>query len=373
VGSKEKIQLTDHVVVRVDEGKLKKANETVLPIPQPSRWSMSSSSDGKAPSQATPPVSPSRNKSLPTSPSAEGTGEAEHQRILQTPPPVNSPTRDVSSPGLDLSPDPFGCKPHRFGSEEPEGDVDSIEALSSPSAVPRAPPARKSTSSSAASVTSPPRVEALHHKVSSRFSQDSTTEDDSEKSKIAPRERTNSIISLKGVRNLLRRSGGGSNPTSTVLVRQNGLPLMSPGLNGHTTPQTRFNNNEEVPPVPSMGFFQHGSGVMPTLPPSSRVSTGEKHHRPDSGLDPFHFDQDSRYPVRHSSSISGYISDLVPLASSPAVAAFPPLTPTTPTGSMKTKGILKGGPHVPSGRTAPPRIRSLVRSSLQPQVKAGTV
>lgn len=259
---------------------------------------------------------------------------------MQTPPPVNSPTREAGSPGLDLSPDPFGCKPHRFGSEGPEGDVDSIEAFSSPSAVPRAPPTRQSTSSSAASATSPPRVGALHHMVTSRFSQDSTTEDDSEKSKIAPRERTNSIISLKGVRNLLRRSGGGLNPTSTVVVRHNGLPLMSPGLNGHTTPQTRF--NEEVPPVPSMGFFQQGSGIMPTLPSSSRASTGEKHHRADSGLDPFHFDHESRYPVRRSPPlVNGYISDLVPLASSPAVAAFLPPTPTTPTGGVKTKGILK--------------------------------
>jgi len=111
---------------------------------------------------------------------------------------------------------------------------------------------------------------------------------------------------------------------------------MSPGLNGHTTPQTRF--NEEVPPVPSMGFFQHGPGVMPSLPSSSKGP--EKHHRADSGLDPFHFDQESRYPTRRSPSpANGYLTDLVPPASSPMVA---PPTPTTPTSSMKAKGILKG-------------------------------
>ena len=258
---------------------------------------------------------------------------------MQTPPPVNSP-REAGPSGLDLSADPFGFRPHRLGSEGPEGGVDSIEAFSSPSAIPRPPPARQSTSSSAASVTSLPHVDAPHHTVTSRFSQDSTTEDDSEKSKKTSRERTNSIISLKGVRNLLRRSGGGIIPSNTVVVKQNGLPLMSPGLNGHTTPQTRF--NEEVPPVPSMGFLHRGSGMMATLPSESQAPTREKHRRADSGLDPFHFDQDSRYPVRSSPSISGHISDLVPLASSPAVAFFPPPTPTTPSGSsMKTKGILK--------------------------------
>lgn len=306
-------------------------NKTVSLTSQPSRWSTSSSSDGKAPSRVTPPGSPIKNKSLPTSPSAEGASESEHQRITQTPPPVDSPHKAGSS-GLDLPPDPFGCTPHRLGSE---CDVDSTEAFSSPSAIPRPPPARQSTSSSTTSATSPPHVDAPYNTMTSRFSQDSTTEDDSEKSKMTSRERTNSIISLKGVRNLLRRSGGGVTPTNPVVVRNSGLPLMSPGLNGPTTPQTRF--NEEVPPVPSMGFFQLGSGMTPTLPTSS-----QKHHRADSGLDPFHFDQESRYPVRNGPSSSGYISDLVPLASSPAVAFFPPPTPTTPIStSMKTKGILK--------------------------------
>jgi hypothetical protein len=261
---------------------------------------------------------------------------------MRTPPPIDSPTREAGSrsPGLDLSPDPFGCKPHRFGSEDPEVGVDGIEAFSSPNAVHRATPTRQSTSSSAASVTSLPRAGTPHHNVTSRFSQDSTAEDDSEKSKVAPRERTNSIISLKGVRNLLRRSVGGANPTNTVVVGPNGLPLMSPGLSGHTTPQTRF--NEEVPPVPSMGFFQHGSGMTSISQSSSKASTGEKHHRADSGLDPFHFDQESRYPVHRSPPpVDAYISDLVPFSTSLAVAGLPPPTPATPTASVKTKGILK--------------------------------
>jgi hypothetical protein len=53
---------------------------------------------------------------------------------------------------------------------------------------------------------SPPplRVDARRHKVTSRFSQDSTNEDEPEKSKATPRERANSLISLKSVRNLWR-------------------------------------------------------------------------------------------------------------------------------------------------------------------------
>ena len=263
--------------------------------------------------------------------------------MTQTPSPTNSPTRGANSPGLGFSPDPFGRK-LQFGSEDHEDDAESIDAFSSPSAVRGAPPTRRSTASSVASTTSPPRVDGRRHRVTSRFSQDSTTEDDPEKSKSGPRERTNSIISLKGVRNLWRKSGGGGggssssglNPINTVVIKHNGLPLMSPGLNGHTTPQTRF--NEEVPPVPSMGFLQNGSGVMP---PSSKGP--EKQHRPDSGLDPFHFDQESRYPVhRNPSPANGYLSDLVPPPSSPAVAVMIPPTPTTLSGNMKTKGILKG-------------------------------
>ena len=305
-------------------------------VPQPSRWSTSSSSDA---SRSSPPVSLIKTKRPPASPPAEGTSEGEHRRITQTPSPVNSPTREASTPELDLSLGPFGHKPQRFGSEDHEGDVDSVEGLSSLSAVPRPTPARRSTSSSAASATSP----LSRHMVTSRFSQDSTTEDD-DSGKPAPRERTNSIISLKSVRNLLRRSGSGPNPINTTVIRHNGLPLMSPGLNGHKTPQTRFNEDVDVPPVPSMGYFQHGSGVMPILSSPSKAPTGEKHHRPDSGLDPFHFDQESRYPVRRNPSpANGYNSDLVPpTASSPVVAAMSPTTPTTPTISVKTKGILKG-------------------------------
>ena len=259
--------------------------------------------------------------------------------MTKTPSPVSSPTRLASSPGLELSPDPFGRKLHRFGSEDHGDDAESIDAFPSPSAVRAAPPVRRSTASSVTSTTSPPRVDSRRHQVTSRFSQDSTTEDDAEKSRSAPRERTNSIISLKGVRNLWRKSGGTPSPLNTVVIRHNGLPLMSPGLNGHTTPQTRF--NEEVPPVPSMGSFQQGSGVMPSLPPSKGP---EKHHRADSGLDPFHFDQESRYPVRRSPSpVNGYLTDLVPPTSSPMVAVImPPPTPTTPTSGMKAKSILKG-------------------------------
>jgi hypothetical protein len=178
-------------------------------------------------------------------------------------------------------------------------------------------------------VTPPPRV-------SSRFSADSIDSDDGGKSTTRS-ERSGSIISVKGIRSLWRKSGNSK-----------GQPLMSPGINGqHTIPPTPSPYNDAPPlPISSAGFLSVASKPpsSPMQPPSpnevgTSSNTATAHRKSDSGLDPFHFDQESRYPVNKTPSPSQAFADTVP---PPAMPGSPTTSPLSSAANAQKKGILKG-------------------------------
>ncbi|KAG8786621.1 hypothetical protein FRC20_004394 [Serendipita sp. 405] len=210
------------------------------------------------------------------------------------------------SPAFPLSPDPF-----RSGSGE--SNREDVTELSSP--------------------VSPPL------RVSSRFSADSAASEDGE-GKVVRADRAGSVISVKGIRNLWRKSGNSKGGM---------LPPASPGPNsqlGRPSTPTSFIDNFTVPPSPG-GYFSPISTTppVPRLPPNpsstldARPPSGlSTHRRSDSGLDPFHFDQESRYPVHRQPSPSQAFTDVVPPPATPDLSVS---TPITPTAAVK-KGILKG-------------------------------
>lgn len=181
-------------------------------------------------------------------------------------------------------------------------------------------------------------------RVSSRFSTDSTASDDGKFTTRA--ERTGSIMSVKSIRSLWRKSGGTKNSVQ---------PLMSPGIGGqHTIPPTPPPFGE-APPLPMGGFLTTMAQPIPRPPPSP-ISEAEtetpasvaglglarqiSHGRSDSGLDPFHFDQDSRYPVHKLRSPSQALTDMLPPSTSIEPLGSPPLS--SPAPNTQKKGILKG-------------------------------
>lgn len=201
----------------------------------------------------------------------------------------------------------------------------------------------KETDRNGSPVSPPPRV-------SSRFSADSINSDDGGKSAIRA-ERSGSIISVKGIRSLWRKSGNSK-----------GQPLMSPGINGqHTIPPSPSPHND-APPLPlSTGGFLSVASKPPSSPiqppspntpsttsnastPGSMLSTSPNvatgHRKSDSGLDPFHFDQESRYPVHKTPSPSQAFADTVP----PPAIPESPITgpPLSSAANAQKKGILKG-------------------------------
>jgi hypothetical protein len=222
-----------------------------------------------------------------------------------------------------MSPDPF----HR---ETIFGKAMRVEIPSS---------AFKDTDRNQSPVSTPPRM-------SSRFSADSINSDDGGKSATR-----GSIISVKGIRSLWRKSG-----------TSKGQPLMSPGINGqHAIPPTPPPYND-APPLPlSAGGFLSVASKSPSSPmqppspnasstaydasnPGSMLGTSSNmataHRRSDSGLDPFHFDQDSRYPVNRTPSPSQAFADTVP----PSGIPQSPMTslPLSSAANAQKKGILKG-------------------------------
>ncbi|KIM21547.1 hypothetical protein M408DRAFT_333409 [Serendipita vermifera MAFF 305830] len=221
------------------------------------------------------------------------------------------------TPGFPISPDPFNKRPG-FGIQS-EGEKSDLTLVTNVPA-------------SGSPVSPPPRM-------SSRFSADSATSEDGQPK--SRNDRTGSVISVKGIRSLWRKSGNSKN-----------VPLMSPGINGQQiVPPTPppFMEASSVPPLPmsSGGFFSPISLGAPPMPKSASPSAdagappgtprtptpSTTHRRSESGLDPFHFDQDSRYPVHKMPSPSQAFPDQFP--PSEPVATSPPPPPSK-------KGILKG-------------------------------
>lgn len=233
-------------------------------------------------------------------------------------------------------------------------DLSSAAPTPIASTFPLADPANEAATSPTSATV--PTNSASLPRVSSRFSADSVTSEDGQTS-VTKSDRAPSMISVKGIRSLWRKSGNQKNGSQ---------PPVSPGGNGQLNLPPTPPPFSDAPPLPlsAGGLFSPISMGPPPVPKSpllknsfspdpstpSTASSGT-HRRSDSGLDPFHFDQESRYPVHKMPSPSQAFTDVVPpSAASESRVASPTAAPPPP--AVK-KGILKGwGSKGPTKRTS---------------------
>lgn len=253
--------------------------------------------------------------SVPLDGDAQWEKDEEHDVVSPTTVDLATPL----TPGFPISPDPFNRRPGFPG--KPQGDLTLVTDTGS-----------KGPAETGSPVSPPPRM-------SSRFSADSVNSDDGQLRSGSRNDRTGSMMSVKGIRSLWRKSGNSKN-----------IPLMSPGINGQQVPPTPppFIDAGFTPPLPSPagGYFspismgpsplQKAAAPTPDSGNASRMAPSTTHRRSESGLDPFHFDQDSRYPVHKMPSPSQAFTDQVPPTDS--IATSPPPPPMSAGGK---KGILK--------------------------------
>lgn len=233
--------------------------------------------------------------------------ESDGQDVLLQERPGATLSGNPNSPVIPLSPDPFGKRPLE-DLRQPRLLNESNKTI--PNASECRPPSRPQGTVLPASVPENQEIDAQ----SSRFSADS--EHGIEELSKQRRSRSNSIMSVRSLRNLWRKSTPGKGSGSSM------PPPPMPG--------------DPSPLLPSLGTAtKHSRGESTTSQPSVR-STAERTHRPsialrpDSGSDPFQFDNANIYKSPSSSSLASAAIPAVPNYASSA-------------GSInQSKGILKG-------------------------------
>lgn len=270
------------------------------------------------------------------------------------------------SPIIPLSPDPFG----RFSSAEvastPDGSRDSqyyVTDRSSFATYPR-PPERTSSLAPHAELEQQDRERERSESQapSSRFSADSETVEEVSMRNTKDR---STLMSVKSIRKLWRKS----NKTSISLP-----PSTSGGKSSPAIPEAEYERSREPSPVPPV--------PPPKSPKTQQAAAGQrtsKHGRSESGLDPFYFDQESRYPVRRSPSPQD-VSLPASRSVTPSAASYlaspglpqgtpastPPLPPTNEKNGSVRKSILKSwksasssnpNPNATNGELTPARKR----------------
>ncbi|KAG8902974.1 hypothetical protein FRB99_003865 [Tulasnella sp. 403] len=163
-------------------------------------------------------------------------------------------------------------------------------------------------------ISLPPRGSSLPSRNSSRFSADSAASEESNNAR--------SSIMARSLRNLWRKSGAAAQAT----VRLN------------ASKQRKARGESPPPPLPTPSpNSQQSVTPIGTRRPDSRVPS----ERPDSGHDPFYFDQQNRYSISHTTSPNVN----VPMRASKDVPS--PLF-TRPPSLTKTRSILKPRKASPS-------------------------
>ena len=205
----------------------------------------------------------------------------------------------------------------------------------------------------------PQRQGSLTSPKKSRFSIDSTPSEEGSNTANPVPGRSSSIMS-RSIRKLWRKGGTAaqvvtSKPntprSSTTIIRESSPP---PPLPSTPLPPTRPSMTETRPaPQPPT------NSARPSLSDPStetRSNSRQQQNRPDSGLDPFVFDQDSRYPTLRSpspTSVNG-----APRNGMPRPAPAPPVQVAPQyLGAQRTKSILKGrraSPPIPAIAAPPP-------------------
>jgi hypothetical protein len=266
---------------------------------------------------------------------------------------MNSNTQ-TESPIIPLSPDPFG----RFSSSEangvPPSNVDNSHV-----------PERKSSLAARIDLSNPYATEDIapdsasevSKPPSSRFSADSIVEERETLPK--PKDR-GTLMSVKSIRKLWRKTNKASTSTMPPPIAEVSSASSSrpPSALASELERDASRNGSPLPPLPSL----QGSQSMGATPYSSTSQKPMKPGRRDSGLDPFYFDQDSKYPVRRSPSPQTvqYSRSNTPTTLPPLPMSSPPLPGSaamqTPVEKKRTsrKSILRwkssANPTSPDGQ-----------------------
>ncbi|EJD52229.1 hypothetical protein AURDEDRAFT_181738 [Auricularia subglabra TFB-10046 SS5] len=230
----------------------------------------------------------------------------------------------TQSPGYPLSPDPFATK--SFG-----------EAMMAAKDGKEAPP--------------PPRGSSLP---GSRFSQDSMNDD------VQGRERTNSIIS-KGFRRLWRKSSASSLAAASGKVPGSaGVPPLPPMSPIPSSPHPSSGGGSMA--AQQAAFMQQQAAMNPPQSPSLSLSESDTASvlaspsgKRGSDLDPFHFDQESRYPNHPAAR-----------AQAMAAAGVPPTSPPPSAGANGNQGSVGKRSILKSWRTRSPSVSSTNTADLPP-------
>ncbi|KAI0081184.1 hypothetical protein K474DRAFT_1695308 [Panus rudis PR-1116 ss-1] len=236
------------------------------------------------------PFLPNRPKSGMSDESMARKRELEEENALY--PPLNAPNMfaqsrpDSESPIIPLSPDPFGRFPSQAESIYLEDQRDSQlfqDATSSMAPTPEPviyPPDRTS------SLVSGPREDRpTSHAPSSRFSFDSVTSEEAGKASQKTEKGSSSLMGMKSIRRLWRKSGKQQSISSTPTIPESGRtspnvpPTQAPVANGRARSKSV---SRAPPPIADNGL------PVPSVDPRLQNS-----YRPV-------LDGDSRYPVHPS-------------------------------------------------------------------------
>jgi hypothetical protein len=173
----------------------------------------------------------------------------------------------------------------------------------------------------------------------SRFSIDSTGDDTPELPDS--RERSNSIMSVKGIKKLWR----GRNSTQNLNGKANDMPPPIPNPQGLAPNSNRESQlPQATPPAATQPLApthkRQSSQAQPAQVAAVKSAAVHKRDSSNSGKDPFHFDQESRYPVRATSP--SYLSDSVPPVATAGSAAAAKEKEKATTKSILKKWSSKG-------------------------------
>ena len=256
------------------------------------------------------------NGNIPSDFNAQPQDEMYPDRLSLTPSIMNAGNASTDSPVIPLSPDPFG----RFSSSDSASPLptnttrrpDRVSSLAANSELGNGFTGDEPLPDNVSEVSKPP---------SSRFSADSIVEE-RETLPIKPKDR-GTLMSVKSIRKLWRKANKSSTSSANP---PNAEALATPRVPEHERDANR--NASPVPPVPPLQLSQ-----KPVKPA-----------RRDSGLDPFYFDQDSKYPVRRSPSPQS-----MTFARNNVPSTLPPL-PTT--GGTITAGSVSASTPVEKKRTS---------------------
>lgn len=242
------------------------------------------------------------------------------------------------SPVMPLSPDPFGRFPSSSSFAAP--DQFAFQTI----------PASPANGSNGHDDGFEPFARPPSKTPSSRFSSDSVLEDAKEPPKSEKSKDRATLMSVKSIKKLWRKTNKPStNNTAALVNAAANVPLpMQPRQSGevHSRPQTPFYDPRTPSHVSRASVsVEAGQPQTPAVPPMHRSNgsqssiallsqkempqrTGKSSQR-DSGLDPFYFDQDSKYPVRRSptpssSQAMGQRSRTPSLSASVSLSNLPP-------------------------------------------------